>query len=196
MTKNVLKAHAAILMANLCWGINSPVTKSVLMEGGISPIALSAIRIGGASLLFLLLAMFLPQSVAPREKIARADMWKIVAASVLMISANQGLYIIGIGFTNPIDSAVMCSVTPLLTMILAAWLLHYPVTRLKLLGVVMGMAGVIMLVWGNRAGATAPNPVLGDMLCLGAQMAAALYYVLFMGLIERYHPFTLMKWMF
>ncbi len=123
MTKNVLKAHAAILMANLCWGINSPVTKSVLMEGGISPIALSAIRIGGASLLFLLLAMFLPQSVAPREKIARADMWKIVAASVLMISANQGLYIIGIGFTNPIDSAVMCSVTPLLTMILAAWLI-------------------------------------------------------------------------
>ena len=192
----VFKAHLAILGANLCWGINSPVSKAVLLDGGISPVALSAIRIGGAAIIFLLLGMILPESAAPREKIKKDDFWKIVAASVLMISANQGLYIIGIGYTNPIDSAVMCSVTPLITMILAAWLLHYPVTRLKLLGVLTGMTGVIMLVWGNRAGATASNPVLGDLMCLGAQIAAALYYVLFMGLISRYHPFTLMKWMF
>lgn len=193
---SVVKAHLAIFSANLCWGINSPVTKAVLLDGTIEPLALSAIRIGGAAVIFLILSMILPPSAAPRERIEKSDIWKLIAASVLMISVNQGLYIVGVGFTNPIDSAVMCSVTPLITMIFAAWFLHYPVTRLKLLGVLIGMGGVIMLVWGNRAGATASNPVLGDLMCLGAQVAAALYYVLFIKLINRYHPFTLMKWMF
>lgn len=193
---SVVKAHLAILSANICWGINSPVTKTVLLDGTISPLALSAIRIFGAAVIFLILSIILPASAAPRERIRKADVWKIIAASVLMISVNQGLYIVGVGYTNPIDSAVMCSVTPLITMIFAAWFLHYPVTRLKLLGVLIGMMGVIMLVWGNSAGATASNPVVGDLMCLGAQVAAALYYVLFINLINRYHPFTLMKWMF
>lgn len=49
---------------------------------------------------------------------------------------------------------------------------------------------------GNSGDSNAPNPLLGDILCFGAQICAALYYVLFGGLIKRYAPFTLMKWMF
>lgn len=177
-------------------GNKLPVSKAVLLDGTISAVTLSAMRIGGAALIFFLIDIIGCMSGIKHEKIKKEDFIKIVAASILMISANQGLYIVGIGFTNPIDSAVMCSLTPLITMILAAWLLHYPVTRMKIMGVLVGMAGVIMLVWGNRADSSASNPFLGDMMCLGAQIAAALYYVLFIKLINSYKPFTLMKWMF
>lgn len=193
-----MRAHVALLFANLFWGVMSPISKSLLMQGAISPLALSAIRIGGGALLFLICSLVLPPSVAPREKVDfRRDLWKIAIASVLMISANQGLFILGIGYTSPIDSSVMSSLTPMITMIMAAIILRYPITRLKFLGVVLGLAGVVMLVaGGNDSEQVASNALLGDSLCLGAQICAALYYVMFSGLIKRYAPFTLMKWMF
>lgn len=195
-SRQKLQGHVALLFANMFWGMMSPVTKSVLLGGDISPLALSALRIGGGALLFALCSLILPASVAPRERIHRSDYLKLLCASLLMISANQGLFILGIGYTNPIDSSVMSSLTPMITMLLAAWILHFPITRLKFLGVAIGLAGVIILVTGNSGDANATNPLIGDLLCFGAQICAALYYVLFGGLIKRYAPFTLMKWMF
>lgn len=191
-----MAAHVALLLANLFWGVMSPISKALLLGGDITPLALSALRIGGGAMLFLLCSFVLPQSVAPRERIERGDWWKIAIASILMISANQGLFILGIGYTSPIDSAVMSSMTPMLTMLLAAVVLHFPITGLKFIGVAIGLAGVVMLVAGNSGDNIASNPLLGDALCLGAQLCAALYYVMFSGLIKRYAPFTLMKWMF
>lgn len=191
-----LQGHLALLLANVAWGVMSPVSKSVLLDGQITPLALSAIRIGAAAALFWILSLVLPVSVAPREKIRRSDWGKVLLASILMISANQGLFILGIGFTNPIDSAVMSSTTPMITMLLAAMVLGFPITRAKFLGVIIGLGGVILLVAGNTAGAAATNPVLGDCLCLAAQICAAVYYVWLIGLTKRYAPFTLMKWMF
>lgn len=190
------QGHVALLLANVAWGVMSPISKNILLQGQITPLALSAIRIGGAALVFLLLSFILPASVAPRERIARSDWGKLLLASVLMISANQGLFILGIGFTNPIDSAVMSSTTPMITMVLAAIVLGFPVTRAKLAGVAIGLGGVVLLVSGNASGALASHPVLGDCLCLAAQACAAIYYVWLVGLTKRYAPFTLMKWMF
>lgn len=41
------KGHLAMLLANIVWGAMSPVSKTVLLDGNISPVALSAIRIAG-----------------------------------------------------------------------------------------------------------------------------------------------------
>ncbi|MDE6290946.1 MAG: DMT family transporter, partial [Muribaculaceae bacterium] len=35
-----------------------------------------------------------------------------------------------------------------------------------------------------------------NLLCLGAQLCAAIYYVGFEGIIKKYSPYSLMKWMF
>lgn len=197
ITLKSLGPHLALFAANLCWGMMSPVTKSIMLNGDLGAIPLTAIRIGGGAILFLLLVMILPQSVAPREKLRRVDILPVFLASILIISANQGLYILGIAYTNPIDSAVMCSLTPMLTMLLAALLLQFPITAAKAGGVLIGLVGVTILIRSDATpAAQAPNVLLGDTLCLAAQLCAALYYVLFRGLIQRYHPFTLMKWMF
>ena len=190
------QAHWAILLANVGWGIMSPVSKMVLLSGAVSSLALSGIRITGGALLFLLFSRVLPESFETRQHIDSGDIWKIILCSLLMISANQGLYIIGVGLTNPIDASVMCSLTPMLTMILAAIFLHFPLTWIKVGGVIMGLAGVIILVGGSEESGMAVNPLLGNLLCLIAQLCAAIYYVGFDSVIRKYSPYTLMKWMF
>lgn len=191
------KGHVAMLLANIVWGAMSPVSKAVLLDGNISPVALSAIRIAGGAALFWICWLIMPRSVVPAEKVRRDDWIKLFWASVLMISANQGMYIIGIGYTSPIDSAVMSTLTPVFTMILAAIVIAMPVTFKKISGVALGLGGALLMVLGSHSGsAVASDPVLGDTLCLGAQLCAAFYYVLFVPVINRYSPFTMMKWMF
>ena len=51
-----LKGHAALWVANIIWGLNAPIGKSVLWSEthpqGVSPFALSVYRMLGACLLF------------------------------------------------------------------------------------------------------------------------------------------------
>lgn len=197
ISASLWKGHVAMLFANMVWGIMSPISKTVLMSGLISPIALSAMRIAGGALLFWICSLLLPRSVVKREKVTPRDMLKIFMASLLIITSNQALYIIGIGFTSPIDSSVMSTITPIFTMIFAAIFISMPITWLKASGVALGLGGALMLVLSDPGGDThASNQLLGDSLCLIAQVCAALYYVLFSGIITRYSAFTLMKWMF
>lgn len=197
ISASLWKGHVAMLFANMVWGIMSPISKTVLMSGLISPIALSAMHIAGGALLFWLCSLLLPRSVVKREKVTPRDMLKIFMASLLIITSNQALYIIGIGFTSPIDSSVMSTITPIFTMIFAAIFISMPITWLKASGVALGLGGALMLVLSDPGGDThASNQLLGDSLCLIAQVCAALYYVLFSGIITRYSAFTLMKWMF
>ncbi len=170
-------AHLALLLANIGWGVIAPVSKMVLLSGAISSLALSGIRITGGALLFLIFTWLLPKSFETRQHIERRDIWRLILCSLLIISANQGLYIIGVGLTDPVDSAVMCSLTPVMTMILAAIFLHFRMTWLKVGGVLMGLAGVLILVTGTASSEMAVNPLLGNLLCLGAQLCAAIYYV-------------------
>ncbi len=146
--------------------------------------------------MFLLFSFILPDSFQPRQKIDRSDWKSLLLASILIISANQGLFIIGVGMTNPIDSSVMSSLTPVFTMILAAIFLHFRMTRLKVSGVAIGLGGTLLLVYNSPQSGIATNPVLGDSLCLMAQICAAVYYVAFGRIINKYSPYTLMKWLF
>lgn len=178
-------------------GLMSPVSKSVMLTGCVTPLSLSAIRITGGAVLFWLFSLILPESVIKKEKIEKRDFIKIFFASVLIISFNQALFIIGIGFTNPVDASVMSTLTPIFTMVFAALFISEKITPLKTLGVILGTSGALMLtLYGVQPGRTAINPVLGNSLCLIAQICAALYFVLFKDIIKKYSPYTLMKWLF
>lgn len=190
------KAHVAMLLAVLGWGVMSPVSKAVMISGLVSPFALTGIRITGGALLFFLFSFIFPASMGTRQKIERRDWPRLILCSMLIISCNQALYILGIGLTSPIDSSVMCSLTPMLTMVLAAIFLRFPLTWFKVSGVVLGLVGVIALIMSTPQSDIAPNPLLGNILCLSAQLCAAIYYVSFNGIISRYAPYTLMKWLF
>ena len=194
-----LPGHVAMLLAAVFWGAMSPIAKHVMLSGAITPLALSAIRIVGGAIVFWLAGLLLPSKVTGDGRIAKSDIAAILLMSVLIISANQGLYIVGIGFTTPFEATVMTTMTPVFTMLLAAIFIAMPMTLLKVSGVAFGLGGALLLAFASRDGSTAAmasNPMLGNLMCMGAQICAAVYFTMFRGIISRYHPFTLMKWLF
>ena len=194
-SRKYLSGHLAMLCATILWGAMSPIAKGVLETGVIDGLALSAIRIGGGAFLFFL-ASLLPKSLTNDQPVDRQDLFTLFLASVIMISANQGLFIIGIQYTAPIDTTVMCTLTPVFTLLLAALFIGQKLTPLKIFGVLIGLIGALVIAFSETNSGIASNPLLGDTLCVLAQICAAVYYVFFLKIINKYSPFTIMKWMF
>lgn len=190
-----LKGHAALWVANIIWGLNAPIGKSVLWSEthpqGVSPFALSVYRMLGACLLFWTVSLFLP-----REKVAPRDIVLLLFASVFGIQLNQMLFLWGLSLTSPIDTSIIATIVPVLTMVLATLFLREPITWLKAGGVLLGCGGALLLILVSRHCTGGTSSVAGDVLCVISAVSYATYLTAFRNVIVKYSPVTTMKWMF
>ena len=195
MDKGKLKGHTALWVANVIWGLNAPICKGVLVSGenpgGVNPFALSVYRMVGACLLFWTMSLLLP-----RERVAPRDIVRLFFASVFGIQLNQMLFLWGLSLTSPIDSSIIATIVPVLTMVLATVFLREPITWLKSGGVALGCFGALLLVYVSQHGAGQTSSVMGDVLCIVSAVSYAVYLTAFRDTIVKYAPVTTMKWMF
>lgn len=183
--------HIAMFSANVIWALNVSIAKIALDDPQITPFALTLIRSFGAAILFWLVSLFLPY-----ERVHRHDMWMLFWASCLGVTFNQFTFLFGLNYTAPIDAAIVCSTTPILTMIAAALFLREPVTGKKVGGILIGASGALVLILGNHEGSAGSGNMWGNLIILIGQMSYVCYLTLFKEVIQRYSIFTLMKWMF
>ena len=179
-----------MLAASTMWGAMAPVSKYVMSAGLIGSIVVTDVRIFGAAVLFWVFSLF-----TGGEKVDRKDYLKMFFAGLFAIVLNQGVYITGVSMTSPVDASIITTSLPIVTMIFAAIWLKEPITVMKAGGVLLGLGGALLLVFGNRLmpGAGAPGSasagssnLLGDLLCFCAQCSYAVYLVLFKDLIVKY----------
>lgn len=178
-----------MLGVGVIFGLLSPVSKALLDSGLISPAGLMMTRTAGAAAAFWTASLFVR-----REPVALRDRLSLFFAALLGIVLNQGSFILGVSMTSPIDASVVTTTAPIFAMIIAALYLREPITGMKIAGVAIG---ALMLILSSPAAASSGGgSVGGDLLCMFAQLSYATYFVVFKGLIGRYGPVTLMKWMF
>lgn len=187
MNKNI-QGHVFALTANILWGLMAPIGKSALTE--FSPLSVTTFRMVGAAACFWLLSLF-----CKREQVDHRDMLKIFFASLFALVFNQGVYIFGLSLTSPIDASIVTTTLPIVTMIVAAIYLKEPVTNKKVLGIFVGAMGALTLILSSQGAAGGGN-IMGDLLCLAAQISFSIYLTVFKGLSQKYSPVTLNKWMF
>lgn len=181
-----------MLGVGVIFGLLSPVSKALLDSGLISPAGLMMTRTAGAAAAFWTASLFVR-----REAVALRDRLSLFFAALLGIVLNQGSFILGVSMTSPIDASVVTTTAPIFAMIIAALYLREPITGMKIAGVAIGAVGALMLILSSPAAASSGGgSVGGDLLCMFAQLSYATYFVVFKGLIGRYGPVTLMKWMF
>ncbi|MCM1067575.1 MAG: DMT family transporter [Muribaculaceae bacterium] len=190
MDKSKLKGHAAMIGAEVMWGVSAPVGTAILASG-MAPMLLTDCRIIGAAVLFWMVSLF----SGKREKVSPPDLLKMFFASLLGIVINQGCFVWGLSLTSPINASIITTSLPILTMVMAAIVLREPVTGLKVVGVLLGATGALILVTSGHGGAGSGSAA-GDILVICAQLSFTCYLVLFKSLISRYSAVTLMKWMF
>ncbi len=188
-----LKGHLAAAACYTIFGLNIVMNKDVANSSAVSPYALFMLRALGATILFWGVSLF-----TPGEKVAKKDMLKIVVASFVGLFVPQMTFLLAITMTTSIDTSILGSFTPIMTMFVAAVALKEPVTLKKAGGVALSFAGVLLLILNSAHGAggaetTSPR---GIVLMMLNGLSFAVYLGTFRPLISRYSVVTFMKWMF
>lgn len=190
MNNEKLKGHILILIANILFAINMPISK-YLLPTHVLPEGLTIMRISFACVMFWLTSLFIKQ-----EKVPLKDLGLLFACALCGIAFNQGLFIYGLNITSPVDASIIAIGVPIYVMLLAALILKEPITRMKAFGVLLGVGGALTLVMQSSQAGGQESNLQGNLMIIISGFSYSIYLVISKPITLRYSSVTIMKWMF
>jgi len=169
----------AAFVAIVLWGISFVATKAVLRE--VSPVTLIFTRFAIGALVLLALVRELP----PRSS------WRALATMGFVgIFVHQMLQAYGLRLTAATNAGWLIGLTPLWSAALSAYLLRERFTVWKVLGLVGGFVGALLVVTRGDFGShvLARPSTLGDLLIFLSTINWAIYTVLGHHTIRKLGP--------
>jgi drug/metabolite transporter (DMT)-like permease len=189
--KTRTRAHLAVLATNLFFALNYSMVKSI-SPALVKPFALNVLRVGFSLVLFWTLWTFKKVPV----RIQKQHLVRFILCSITGIVINQLLFIKGLTLTSTVHASLLILATPLLISIFALIVLKEALTVFRILGLVLGIGGSVLLIVSKESGAHAPNYLLGDVLVLLNAISYAAYFILVKPLMQVYTPLQVIRWVF
>jgi len=175
----LLWPYIALISSLFFWGLSFIATKIALT--GFTPFALIFIRFSVASLFFL---VFLLWRGLPR--LSRRDHLRVFLTSLV----QPWLYFIfetnALRYTSASKVSLIIATIPIFVLIITAVILKKGPTLFNIVGILVSLAGIALLVTGDKNFSWQMHAMLGDLLILGAVISAALYIVSMRSLVQIY----------
>ena len=188
---STIKVHTALFTVALIYGANYTIAKEVMDNEYIAPLCFVLLRvISGVILFWTFHALFI------REKIERKDFGLLALCGLTGVAINQMLFFEGLKLTQPINASLIMTTTPILIILISPFLTKERITALKVLGILCGAAGAILLILYGKSVQIGQQNWKGDMLIFINASSYGLYLVLVKRLMTKYNAFTVLKWMF
>lgn len=184
------QAHLAVFIANLIYGANYSIAKTVTPLY-IKPFGFIVLRTLVATILFWVAGYFFP-----KEQLKKKDLLRLLGCALFGIAINQLLFFKGLSLTSPINAGLMMISNPIFVLLLSFAMLHEQITWMRIIGIASGIAGcAILILYGGRF-STVQSSSIGDLCILINALSYAVYLILVKPLMGKYHPVTIMKWIF
>lgn len=187
------KRTAALIAATLVsviYGITFTIAKDV-MPAFIKPFGFIVLRVGGSAILFWLCAFFVT-----KEKIALADFPRIAAAAFFGVAFNMLTFFEGLSLTSPIMASVLMVTTPMIVLVLSAIIIKEKIIGKKATGIILGLAGTVMLILYGKSISSGVNELWGNFLVFINAVSYGLYLIIVKKLMDKYNPFAFVKWIY
>ncbi|WP_040757302.1 MULTISPECIES: DMT family transporter [Winogradskyella] len=181
----------ALIMVQLLYGLNFTIAKTVMNENFIKPFGFVLIRVAGATVLFWIMSLFLP-----KQKIDKKDYLKLFVAAIFGVMINMLFFFKGLEYTSPIHASAITITVPIIILILSAIILKENVSKLKIVGVTLGLIGALVLTIYGKSARAGDNVPLGNLLVFLNAISYSIYVIMIKKLTLKYHPFTFIKWLF
>ena len=186
---NNIKAHIALLFANIIYALNYGWAKDVMSGGYLEPFAFILMRVIGATILFWSISLFF------KEKVANKDKLKMALCGVFGVAANQLLFFKGLDETTRINAAIIMVASPIIVALLSALIIKEKPSILRLIGIVIGLGGACFIILQNNTD-NEGSTLFGNLLIILNATSYGLYLVLVKPLMSKYSPLTVIKWVF
>ena len=177
-------------MANTIFGLGVPVTK-LLLDDWVSPMTYMATRSLGAAIVFWIIA-----SLMKPEPVERRDLVVIMLGGLMGFVVSQTLTAWSLDYTSPVYFSLIATLTPVAVMLTAALFIGERITGIKFLGVLLGIAGAVLMVVMGQTSGNGTNDVLGIILAILSVLTWAIYMIITRKVAQKYSPVTQMKYVF
>jgi len=170
-----LRAWGVILvnMATLAWSTNAILGR--WLRDDIGPLTITSFRFTVATAFFCILLRRRP----PEEQRLGKDRWWIIAMGLCGVVLFSPLLYLGLRYSTAVNSSLIQGFSPLITALIAGWVIQEPVTRRQMTGAAVAFIGVVGLIsGGSLAFLLRLQFNAGDLILLGAAVIWALYSVL------------------
>lgn len=187
-----IKAHLGLVGTNLFFAANYSIVKYFTGHHYAGPFGLNLIRIGVSLVLFWILFFFSSDKI----KIQKKEIVPLLLCALTAIALNQMLFIKGLALTFSIHASLLTLITPIMITIIAARILKEKLTTEKMIGLIMGASGAVLLISSREPTAPGENIALGDFLILLSAMSYTFYFILVKPFMVKYSAIQVMRWVF
>ena len=185
------KAHLALLLVGLLYGANYSIAKVVLDENYIQPFGFILLRVVTGAVLFWFF-----HRIFVREKVEKKDFPLLFLCAIFGVAVNQMMFFKGLKYTTPINASLIMTTTPILVLVVSSILIKEKITFQKMVGIFFGALGAIILISYGKGISFHQNQIIGDAMIFINAVSYGIYLVLVKKLMARYHPLTIVKWVF
>lgn len=187
MALHKFKGHMALLVSNLLFGMNFSYFVSIIRE------YLSFQNLWFARVLFSAL-FFIPFALTSRRyRITLRDFLRILLVTVLIIFGKQYMMLWGARYTNPIDASTIATLGPIFTLIVSSLVMHEDIHAGKVIGIVLGISGALLLIFGNGL-PIGGGEELGNLFIFVSVVCAATNTVLIKPVLMELSTPVVMGW--
>ncbi len=184
-------AHLALFTVALIYGANYTIAKEVMQSDGITSDGFIWFRVLTGTIIFG--ALYLGTG---RESIDRGD-WKwLILCGLFGAAINQIFFFRGLRLTGPIHASLIMTTTPILVLMISSIWLGEKITLRKIIGVLVGGSGAVLLITYGETVSFQSDQLLGDLQILINATSYGIYLVIVKSLMARYQSFTVLFWLF
>jgi drug/metabolite transporter (DMT)-like permease len=181
--------HLAMVTVQFLFASLTVAAKFVLP--GIPPSGIVYCRITGAALAFVII-----KAMTVREEVTdRRDLFALAGLSLVGVVLNQLFFLEGVKRTTAINANILITTIPAFTLAIAIALKRERASAAKVLGIACAAAGALYLIGLDRLRLN-PETAFGNALIVVNTSLYAFYLVLSKRLLERYHPVTVVTYVF
>ena len=127
----------------------------------------------------LVLIPFVARHFAAMRDLMRKRGLEVLFVGALGLGITQGLVFIGLGYTSAVNAGIVFAISPIMTLVLARFVLGEALGPWQALGSLVAFAGIVLIaVRGSLATLVALDVSVGDLIVLAAALLFAIYTVL------------------
>jgi len=149
-----------------------------------------------ASLIVTALFSLIPLLWQHPQQIANSDKRKLIGAALLIGVLRKVFMMYGLSKTSPIDGSIIDTIVPLLVLILSVALGMDRFTKLKIIGLILGMIGAIAVIFTGMSASHHTSHLWGNLLVLFCACVTSFYMVWFKTLVAKYSIVIVLRWIY
>lgn len=187
---NWQKGVAAVLVAQVIWGIAGPLVKIGVTD--IPPFSLLFLRCLLAS---LILFPFFERQLKKEPAMTWEDKKNIFLAGFIGVFVNIGLYFWGQQKTSVIDTWVIISSGTIFLVIYSYFAVRERLAKITYAGIFLAFIGTLVVI-GTPILSVGRGGVFGNILILGSTIAASYSYLVIKDLMKKFSVVTVTYYSF